>query len=161
MKAAVVFYSLQGATAHAARMVASRLRADTVELVCEHPYPTSGPGRLARGSKDALTGATPALLPYRFDAASYDLVVVGGPLWCGRMAAPLNTFARDHGAQLAGKRCAGLVVSGAPKESYADAPRTLLGRDASLPVLHLTTSQTEDDAALREAVDVFCAALRA
>ena len=162
MRSAVVFYSLEGSTRRVAQAVAQRLGSDLIELVCEDPYPAQGRARLLRGSKDAMTGAKPALKPYAFDAAAYDLVIVAGPLWCGKMAAPLNTFKRDHGAELAGKRCAGVVVSGAPRESYADAPRKLLGRGAAeMPVLHLTTKQVADDAELDAAVSAFCAGLTA
>lgn len=161
MKSAVVYYSLEGSTKHAAEQVAKNLNADLIELVCENPYPTEGRARLLRGSKDAMTGAKPALRPYAFDSTAYDLVVVAGPIWCGKMAAPLNTFKRDHGAELAGTRVAGIVVSGAPKESYADAVRKLLGRDADMPVLHLTTKQVADDAELDARVKEFCAAMRA
>ena len=159
MKSAVVFYSLEGSTRRVAKAVAQRLGADLIELVCEDPYPTEGRARLLRGSKDAMTGAKPALVPYAFDASAYDLVVVAGPLWCGKMAAPLNTFKRDHGTELAGKHVAGIVVSGAPKESYADAVRKLLGRDTDMPVLHLTTKQTADDVELDTQVKEFCTML--
>ena len=160
MKSAVVFYSLEGSTKRVAQAVAERLGADLIELTCENPYPTEGRARLLRGSKDAMTGAKPALKPYAFDAAAYDLVVVAGPLWCGKMAAPLNTFKRDHGAELVGKHVAGVVVSGAPKESYADAVRKLLGRDADMPILHLTTKQAADDAKLDACVKEFCTSLQ-
>ena len=161
MKSAVVYYSLEGSTKRAAQAVAQNLDADLIELACEDPYPTEGRARLLRGSKDAMTGAKPALKPYAFDASAYDLVVVAGPLWCGKMAAPLNTFKRDHGAELSRRHVAGIVVSGASKESYADAPRKLLGRDADMPVLHLTTKQAADDAELGARAGEFCAGLQA
>lgn len=160
MKAAVVYYSLEGSTKRAAQAVAQRLGANLIELACEDPYPTEGRARLLRGSKDAMTGAKPALKPYAFDATAYDLVVVAGPLWCGKMAAPLNTFKRDHGAELSDKRVAGIVVSGAPKESYADAPRKLLARDSDMPVLHLTTKQAADEDEFSQHVSTFCVDLR-
>ena len=160
MKSAVVYYSLEGSTKRVAQAVAQRMDADPIELACEKPYPTEGRARLLRGSKDAMTGAKPALKPYAFDAAAYDLVVVAGPLWCGKMAAPLNTFKRDHGTELADKRVAGIVVSGAPKESYADAVRKLLDRDADMPVLHLTTKQAADESELTQRVADFCASLQ-
>ena len=156
MKSAVVYYSLEGSTKRAAEQVAKELGSDLIELVCENPYPTEGRARLLRGSKDAMTGAKPALKPYTLDVASYDLVVVAGPLWCGKMAAPLNTFKRDHGTELTGKRVAGIVVSGAPKESYADAVRKLMGRNAEMPVLHLTTKQVADGEELEPRVTAFC-----
>ena len=159
MKSAVVYYSLEGSTKRVAQAVAQCLGADLIELVCENPYPTEGRARLLRGSKDAMTGAKPALRPYEFDADAYDLVVVAGPLWCGKMAAPLNTFKRDHGAELADKRLAGIVVSGAPKESYADAVRKLLDHGADMPVLHLTTKQVTDENELSQRISAFCADL--
>lgn len=154
MRSCVVFYSLQGSTVRLARAVAERLGSDTLELACVKPYPTKGPGRLAVGARDAIAGKAPALVPYAFDEHAYDLVIVGGPIWAGRMAAPLNTFVRDH--DLSGARLAGLVVSGAPQAQYADAPRRLVGLDASMPVLHLTTKQVADDEALEGAVAGFC-----
>ena len=160
MKSAIVFYSLEGSTKRVAECAARQLHADLIELVCQDPYPTSGKARLLRGSKDAMTGAKPALEPYAFDAGAYDLVVVAGPIWCGKMAAPFNSFKRDHGAELADKKCAGIVVSGAAQTRYADAVRTLLGRGADMPVLHLTTKQVADNAVRDAAIERFCTDLQ-
>ena len=159
MNAAVVYYSLQGSTKRVAEKVAELLGASTLELVCEKPYPTSGPMRLVRGAKDAMAGIAPALLPYDFDAQSYDLVVVCGPLWAGKMAAPLNTFVRN--TDLEGIRLAGVVVSGAPQPAYADALRTLVHRDAAMPVLHLTTAQATDPEVVSDLAADFCQQLTA
>lgn len=161
MNATVVCYSLQGSTKRAAEQVAHELGARLVELSCVKPYPTSGPLRLALGAKDALAGATPELLPYEFDARGCDLLVVAGPIWAGKMAAPLNTFVRDQADVLSGLRVAGLVTSGAPKPGYANAPRVLLGRDTSMPVLHLTTKQVADNAELSRVTAEFCKGLLA
>lgn len=159
MKAAVVFYSLEGSTAHMAARAAEKLHADLIELRCVKPYPTEGKARMLRASRDTMMGIKPELLPYELDARAYDLMVVAGPIWCGKMAAPLSTFARDHAEELEGMVCAALVVSGAPKESYVDAPRNLLGRGEDMPVLHLTTRQVTDEAVLDEEVGAFCSTL--
>lgn len=54
----------------------------------------------------------PAIDPVEVDLSQYDTVIIGAPLWWSNMAAPLQTFLFQHGAEMAGKHI-GLIVSSA------------------------------------------------
>ena len=106
MKAAVVYYSMSGKVDAAARRIAGELGADLIRLFPQTPYPAKGLAKFLHGGKSALRGAAPALQPYDFDAAAYDLVILGTPVWAGTFAPPLRSFLQDSREALQGKKIA-------------------------------------------------------
>lgn len=52
----------------------------------------------------------PAIDPVEVEFGRYGTIIVAAPLWWSNMAAPLQTFLFNHGAEMAGKRI-GLIVS--------------------------------------------------
>ena len=82
--ALVVFYSLDGDVRFLARSLAKELQLDTMELELVKPHPTHGFMKYFTGGFLAATGATPPLRPLAHDAAHYDLVFVGTPVWNSR-----------------------------------------------------------------------------
>lgn len=112
MKTAIVFYSMSGNTADTAAKIAAQLGADLIRIAPETAYPTAGMKKFLWGGKSALMGETPALQPYAFDAAAYDLVIFGSPVWAGCYAPPLRTFIHEQAAGLSGKRFAAFVCQG-------------------------------------------------
>ena len=112
MKTAVVYYSLNGHTEAAAKSVALALQADLIPLRTKKAYPSKGFAKFYHGGKSALKGETPELTPYDFDAAQYDLIVIGTPVWASRFAPPIHTFIRDNRDALAGKPVAAFVCLG-------------------------------------------------
>jgi len=109
MKAIIVYYSLEGNTDYAAKLLADELGADLLRVEPEKPYPTDGKKFLI-GGKDATFGIEPPLKPYSFNADDYDTVVLGTPLWAWTMAPPLKTFI--SGNNLSDKKLAFFVSSG-------------------------------------------------
>jgi hypothetical protein len=53
----------------------------------------------ARALFDSLARRSPAIAPIKRDPAAYELLLLGGPVWAGRIAAPMRTYAREHGAR--------------------------------------------------------------
>ncbi len=116
MSSIIVYYSLEGNTAYAAEQIAAELGAETLRLETVKPYPDSGPLKFLRGGKSAMAAETPALVPYEFDAAAYDLVIFGFPVWAGNVTPPIRTFIKEH--DLSDKRIAAFACqsgSGAEK----------------------------------------------
>ena len=130
MRTAIVYYSMGGNTAWAAGELASRLDAEQIVLKPRRAYPDHGARKFLRGGSAALFGATPVLEPCGFDAAAYDRIILGTPLWAGRISPPLRSFLKKEGNALAGKPLAAFICSGSGDAAKAFAQlRKLLGRD--------------------------------
>ena len=106
MKTAIVFYSMSGNTKYVAGKVAAGAGADLVEIAPEKKFPAKGLRKFLVGGRSAVTGATPALMPYEFHADEYDRVVIATPVWASSPAPPLNTFIRDNREGLKDKKIA-------------------------------------------------------
>ncbi len=115
MKTAVVYYSMSGNTKYVAEKITRTLEADLIPLLPAKAFPDSGFKKFFWGGKSAIMGERPKLEPYAFDAASYDLVILGSPVWAGTFAPPLRTFLHDNRSGLEGKRLAAFFCcSGGP-----------------------------------------------
>jgi flavodoxin len=116
----VVFYSFTGNTESIVGSITNAISADVVEV---HPaeegldYAANnyaiGSQLIAgiRANPDSAE-SYPAIQETAVDFSRYDNVIVATPLWWSNMAAPMQTFLFQHGAEMAGKNVA-LVVSSA------------------------------------------------
>lgn len=127
MKAAVVYYSLEGNTGYVAEKIAAELGAELIRLDTVKPYPTDNK-KFMVGGKDAVTGAKPELKKYDLKASDYDTVIIGTPLWAWTYAPPIKTFLSDN--DITGKKIAFFVSSGGGKDAKAfDKLKKLTGAD--------------------------------
>ena len=106
MNTAVVYYSMSGNTAFAARKIALELGADLIELIPVKQYPDKGFRKFLWGGKSAVMAETPPLLPYEFDGDKYGQVIFGFPVWASNFTPPKRTFIENNREALAGKRFA-------------------------------------------------------
>lgn len=88
----LVYYSMTGITRTVAEEVATQLGAE-IEAIRE-PRPRRGLGGVLRALADIAFRREPPIDPLRHRVEAYELVILGGPVWGGRMAAPLRSFAR-------------------------------------------------------------------
>lgn len=93
----VTWYSRTGKTEKVARAMAHRLGADARPIVTSVPY--LGTRGFMRGLWDAIRHRRPQIA-IAADPTAYRLVVLGGPVWAGRPAAPLRTFLRRYGPRI-------------------------------------------------------------
>ena len=71
-----------------------------------------------------FTKKIPALKPYTFDPAAYDLIVIGAPVWASTPAPPIQAFISQ--ASLSGKKIALFVCHAGNKGDALDKFRALL-----------------------------------
>lgn len=93
----VAFYSMGGNT----RALANELRDALlchIEEIAE-PRARKGFTGVMRALFDSMLGRAPPIAPAKRDPALYDLLVLGGPVWAGRIAAPVRSYARKYGAR--------------------------------------------------------------
>jgi flavodoxin len=91
----VVYYSMTGNSRRVAQELRQALGADIEEI--REPHPRKGLTGVLRALRDAILRREPPILPTAADPSRYDLVVLGGPVWAGRFASPVRSFARRFG----------------------------------------------------------------
>ena len=159
MRTLIVYYSLGGNTEYAADIIASRLGADTLRLEPEKAYPDRGFRKFFWGGKSAVMAETPQLKPYAFDAAGYDRVILGFPVWAGNVTPPIRTFVRDN--DLKGKRVAAFACqSGAGAEKALGRLKAALGVDELEAELILIDPKSKPSAENDRKIGAFCDRLR-
>lgn len=159
MRTLIVYYSLGGNTEYAADIIASRLGADTLRLEPEKAYPDRGFRKFFWGGKSAVMAETPQLKPYAFDAAGYDRVILGFPVWAGNVTPPIRTFVRDN--DLKGKRVAAFACqSGAGAEKAFGRLKAALGVDELEAELILIDPKSKPGAENDRKIGAFCDKLR-
>jgi len=92
MKIAVVYYSFDGNSAAVAAQLAERLNADTVRLKLLDDKKRRGFFKFLWGGAMVMRKKPPALKPVNFDPASYDLIILGAPVWASSPAPPIRSF---------------------------------------------------------------------
>jgi flavodoxin len=93
----IVFYSMTGNTRGLADELRDALPGELEEIL--EPRTRKGLPGAVRALFDALTRREPPIRPPASDPAHCALLVLGGPVWAGRMAAPVRSYARRHGAR--------------------------------------------------------------
>jgi hypothetical protein len=129
----IVYFSRSGAVEAAVVSLAGRLKADIDSIRPRASYA----GR--RGYLRAIWQSIRSVAPevgFSRDPATYDLVVLGFPIWAGKLAAPMRGYLRRNGPRMA--RTAAFCVSGsgmAYGKAFAEIAR--LGAPAPAQTLSL------------------------
>ena len=89
MKTLVVFYSRSGTTKRVAQEVAKALNADIDEVIDKKSR--KGILGFLRAGYDATRGKTTEI-EFEKDPSGYDLVVIGTPVWNGRVTPAIRTY---------------------------------------------------------------------
>lgn len=125
MRVLVVYFSRSGHTERVARTFAAALDAD-LEPIRERRG-RRGPLGLLRCAWEALR-EVPALVAEGRDPRGYDLVVVGTPVWMGRLSSPVRGWLRRYAGPLppvaffATQHASGSEVAFAQMETIAGRP---------------------------------------
>jgi flavodoxin len=125
MKTAVVFYSLDGNCALVAEEIKTQLNAELLQIYTRDDKKRGKIGKMLWGCGMVFSKKKPHLKPYTFNASSYDLIVLGAPVWAGSLAPPLQTFITESG--ITGKKIALFVCHGGGKGESQKKFKALLG----------------------------------
>ncbi|MBR4200250.1 MAG: flavodoxin [Oscillospiraceae bacterium] len=159
MKTLIVYYSLEGNTEYTAQQIAETMGADLLCLKPVKAYPTGKVSKFVWGGKSAVMSETPELKPYSCDAAAYDCIVFGFPVWASTIAPPLRTFIRSQ--DLKGKRIAAFACQTAAGADKAFVKlKGELGLDALEAELTLLDPKTKPNPENEQKIRDFCAALK-
>lgn len=161
MKAIVVYYSLSGNTEFAAQEIVKMLSADMLRIEPEKAYPKKGFAKFFFGGGSSLMAEKRALKPYDFAGESYDTVILGFPLWAGRVTPPLRTFLEEQKEALKGKRFAAFVCqSGSGAKKALQNLKETIGTEAFAAEMVLIDPKTRPSEENQKKIEVFCKALQ-
>lgn len=90
MKTLIVFYSNTGNTSKLAKVLASKLKSDTLEI--KDRRNRKGLIGFLRAGFDAITSNVTIIEDFTQDFTKYDLVLIGTPVWAGRITPAIRTF---------------------------------------------------------------------
>ena len=103
MRVLVVYYSRSGVTRRAAGGIAAEFRRAGCEVVVEElreRVDRSGLLGWLRAGRDAWLGRSSELEPLRAEPASFDVVVLGTPVWAGRPTPAVRSFLARRAGEL-------------------------------------------------------------
>jgi flavodoxin len=90
MKTLVVYYSRTGTTKQLAETIAAKLHADTEEII--DTKNRAGPIGWIMAGKDGSSEATTVIEQTKHDPRDFDVVIIGTPIWAGKMASGVRTY---------------------------------------------------------------------
>lgn len=94
----VVFYSRSGTTRRIAQTLAGALKCDQEEIT--EPRPRSGFLGYVRSLLEAGRKLPAIIAPTKHDVSSYDLVVIGTPVWGWSVSSPVRAYLMATASQL-------------------------------------------------------------
>jgi flavodoxin len=133
----VVFYSRTGTTETAAHAIAAALGADAERI--RDTRSRAGLLGYFRSAFEAARGRDGEIAPMDRDPATYDLVVVGSPVWSGSLSSPVRTYLQQHRGRL--RAVAFFCTEGARGAQPAFRQMAQVSDRAPIGVLELTGHQ--------------------
>ncbi len=91
-KVLVVYYSLTGNTQSVAEMIRKKTEGDVFEIQTVENYPDDYSVMVAKAKRELETGELPELKKSPPDMSSYDLILVGSPVWWYTVSTPVMSF---------------------------------------------------------------------
>jgi len=124
MKTAVIFYSLDGNCSFVAEEIKEKLNSDVIQLHPSSEKKRSGLFKFFWCCGLMFSHYNTPLKPYTFDPSSYDLIIIGAPVWASSPAAPIKTFIFQAGIK--GKKIALFVCHAGGKGDALDKLKAML-----------------------------------
>ncbi|MEN6441539.1 MAG: flavodoxin [Syntrophobacter sp.] len=101
-KVLVIYYSLTGNTRSTAEMIREKTGGDVFEIETVKNYPADYSECTREAKRELQAGDLPSLKKSPPDMSSYDLILVGSPVWWYTVSTPVMSFLKQ--ADFAGKR---------------------------------------------------------
>ena len=106
----IIYYSLTGNTKSIAEKLQKETGGDIFEIQTVRTYPTDYSALTEEAKRELQTGDLPALKKSPPDMSSYDLILVGSPVWWYTVSTPVMSFLRQ--ADFAGKKVSAFCTHG-------------------------------------------------
>ena len=96
MSKLIIYYSLSNNTQEAAEYLARELGADLSRIELVKPMPDDFKKQILVGGMQSTFNMTPKIKGVPSNIDEYEEIIVGGPIWAGKIAAPINTFIKKY-----------------------------------------------------------------
>jgi len=146
MRALIVYYSLDGNTAYAASRIQQTVGADLLRLHPVKEPPLHGFRKYFEGGRAATFHETPELEPIALNLTSYDVIILGCPVWAGTFPPAVGTFLKRYPLKAGRIYLFGCSSSGNAEKMFRGIAKSL-GTEPALTVSlldPLTHHETED-----------------
>jgi len=90
MKTLTVYYSRSGNTRKVAEAISKNIGGDIEEIT--EPHGRGGPIGWLRSGREATGEMTASINPPKNDPAGYDLLIIGTPIWGGKLSSPVRAY---------------------------------------------------------------------
>lgn len=141
MSTLVAYYSRTEITRKVADEIASRLNADTEEIIPKVNY--NGKIGYARAGKDGMTAKIIEIEDLKHDPSNYDMIYLGVPVWAGKAANPLISYIKNNEGKFNNVKF--FVTAGSSGfESAFKQMEDFVGK-APLKTLSLTTKEVKNE----------------
>ena len=151
----VAYFSWSGNTAKVAKSLAETLSADVEEI--RDVKRRSGFFAFLRSASEASRGKSAPIMPLTRDAAEYDVVILGSPVWAQKMASPMRSYILQEKSRI--KRVALFCTLGGAGGDAALSSMAALCSKASIADLQVRDSDLKSGA-WRTAVEDFARRIR-
>ena len=121
----VVYYSRTGITEGVASRIAADCACDTERL--RDTRPRVGLLGYLRCIHEVITGKLPDILPTARNPADYELVILGSPVWAGRLCSPMRAYIRANAGRFR-QVAAFCTMGGSGGDKVLDEIATLCGK---------------------------------
>ena len=109
-KMLIIYYSLTGNTKYIAEQIRRKTGGDVFLIETVKTYPAEYSALTDEAKRELQTGDLPALKKGPPDMSSYDLILVGSPVWWYTVSTPVMSFLKQ--ADFAGKRVSAFCTHG-------------------------------------------------
>lgn len=137
MKTLIAYYSRTKVTRKIIEELQSRIDCDIEEITTPVKY--EGKLGYVRGGKDGLSGKIIPLNPTKYNPSEYDVVILAGPVWAGKIANPVISYVDANKNELPEIKLI-ITAKGSGFESSKEQLETCAGKKA-LKVLNLTQKE--------------------
>lgn len=114
----VVYYSYSGITKKISERLSELLNTTTYEIKTVKPYPTDKRETARISQEERNSGNLPDIVDDLPDLSSFDIILIGGPIWNGHLATPLMQYMKK--TDFKGKKVAAFYTD----EGYIGSYRT-------------------------------------
>jgi len=137
MKTLIIYYSRTGITKKVAEQLAKELNADIEEIISIKDR-KGAKGYLLCG-KEAVKKISAEIKPIKKDPANYNLVLIGTPVWIGKMASPIRTYIMNNKSRIKNAAFFCTEYSSGAETTFREMQKLLNKKDVKK--LRLTTKQ--------------------